>query len=322
MLLVIFSIQPVIELDDDDAADKTNLDGVRMAGAFLCGALLSASAGWLGMMVATDGNVRTTVACTKGSLNDGLTVAFTTGSIMGFTVVGLGLFGVSVMLLLLKANYLGFGPTLQILSGFGFGASAIALFARVAGGIYTKAADVGADLVGKVEAGIDEDDPHNPAVIADNVGDNVGDVAGMGADLFESYVGSIIAACTLAPGAAELLNVDGSYANQFVAFPFILSAVGIVCSLIGTFFVKTSQEGKGWNVKLADLMWGLERGMYMAAVLFLGLGAAVVHVLFGSEADLCLGSFAKTTFAPTMPPTVCRGGFTNMGPMNEIGWKL
>ena len=172
-LLVIFSIQPVIELDDDDAADKTNLDGVRMAGAFLCGALLSASAGWLGMMVATDGNVRTTVACTKGSLNDGLTVAFTTGSIMGFTVVGLGLFGVSVMLLLLKANYLGFGPTLQILSGFGFGASAIALFARVAGGIYTKAADVGADLVGKVEAGIDEDDPHNPAVIADNVGDNV-----------------------------------------------------------------------------------------------------------------------------------------------------
>merc|ERR1719440_1366843 len=164
-LLVIFSIQPVIELDDDDAADKTNLDGVRMAGAFLCGALLSASA---------------------GSLGDGLTVAFTTGSIMGFTVVGLGLFGVSVMLLLLKANYIAsgtsfgpnlpnntFGPALQILSGFGFGASAIALFARVAGGIYTKAADVGADLVGKVEAGIDEDDPHNPAVIADNVGDNV-----------------------------------------------------------------------------------------------------------------------------------------------------
>merc|ERR1719238_1760508 len=197
-LLVIFSIQPVIELDDDDAADKTNLDGVRMAGAFLVGALLSASAGWLGMMVATDGNVRTTVACTKGTLNNGLTVAFTTGSIMGFTVVGLGLFGVSVMLLLLKANYLGFGPTLQILSGFGFGASAIALFARVAGGIYTKAADVGADLVGKVEAGIDEDDPHNPAVIADNVGDNVGDVAGMGADLFESYVGSLIAGVSLA----------------------------------------------------------------------------------------------------------------------------
>merc|ERR1719454_1937027 len=193
-LLAIFSIQPVVELDDDDAADKTNLDGVRMAGAFLCGALLSASAGWLGMMVATDGNVRTTVACTKGSLNDGLTVAFTTGSIMGFTVVGLGLFGVSVMLLLLKANYLGFGPTLQILSGFGFGASAIALFARVAGGIYTKAADVGADLVGKVEAGIDEDSPLNPAVIADNVGD----VAGMGADLFESFVGAIIASATLA----------------------------------------------------------------------------------------------------------------------------
>merc|ERR1719487_1606696 len=234
-LLAIFSIQPVVELDDDDAADKTNLDGVRMAGAFLCGALLSASAGWLGMMVATDGNVRTTVACTKGSLNDGLTVAFTTGSIMGFTVVGLGLFGVSVMLLLLKANYLGFGPTLQILSGFGFGASSIALFARVAGGIYTKAADVGADLVGKAEAGIDEDDPHNPAVIADNVGDNVGDVAGMGADLFESYVGSIIAAATL----------GASHPNTLL-LPFWLADVGVVCSVIGFFAVSTNAEGKGW----------------------------------------------------------------------------
>merc|ERR1719440_2388083 len=247
-LLVIFSIQPGIELDDDDAADKTNLDGVRMAGAFLCGALLSASAGWLGMMVATDGNVRTTVACTKGSLNDGLTVAFTTGSIMGFTVVGLGLFGVSVMLLLLKANYIAsgtsfgptlpnnpFGPALQILSGFGFGASAIALFARVAGGIYSKAADVGADLVGKVEAGIDEDDPHNPAVIADNVGDNVGDVAGMGADLFESYVGSLIAAATLAKRDNE------------IALPFWLSACGVIAAMVGTVAVSTNEKGEGWN---------------------------------------------------------------------------
>merc|ERR1719440_2603886 len=250
-LLVIFSIQPVVELDDDHPdADKTNLDGVRMAGAFLVGALLSASAGWLGMMVATDGNVRTTVACTKGSLNDGLIVAFTTGSIMGFTVVGLGLFGVSVMLLLLKANYLGFGPTLQILSGFGFGASAIALFARVAGGIYTKAADVGADLVGKVEAGIDEDDPHNPAVIADNVGDNVGDVAGMGADLFESYVGSVIASATI-----------GASHQTTLVLPFWLATVGIVCSFCGYFAVSTKQEGKGWDVKLSSLMWALEKGL-------------------------------------------------------------
>ena len=280
-LLVIFSIQPVIELDDDDAADKTNLDGVRMAGAFLCGALLSASAGWLGMMVATDGNVRTTVACTKGSLNDGLTVAFTTGSIMGFTVVGLGLFGVSVMLLLLKANYLGFGPTLQILSGFGFGASAIALFARVAGGIYTKAADVGADLVGKVEAGIDEDDPHNPAVIADNVGDNVGDVAGMGADLFESYVGSIIAAMTLGAAAASSpYNDDYCFADAKTALPLWLASVGIFCAIIGCFAVSTGEEGAGWNSNLGALMWGLEKGMYLAGSLFVGLAAVCCWVLF------------------------------------------
>ena len=152
-----------------------------MAFAFILGAGLSAAAGWLGMMVATDGNVRTTVACAKGTLNDGLQVAFTAGAVMGFTVVGLGLFGLGIAYIILQA---GRAPpeTMQLLSGFGFGASSIALFARVAGGIYTKAADVGADLVGKVEAGIDEDDPHNPAVIADNVGDNVGDVAGMGAD--------------------------------------------------------------------------------------------------------------------------------------------
>merc|ERR1719165_61754 len=246
-LLVIFSIQPVIELDDDDAADKTNLDGVRMAGAFLCGALLSASAGWLGMMVATDGNVRTTVACTKGSLNDGLTVAFTTGSIMGFTVVGLGLFGVSVMLLLLKANYLGFGPTLQILSGFGFGASAIALFARVAGGIYTKA----------------------------------GDVAGMGADLFESYVGSIIAAMTLGAAAASSpYNDDYCFADAKTALPLWLASVGIFCAIIGCFAVSTGEEGAGWNSNLGALMWGLEKGMYLAGSLFVGLAAVCCFILF------------------------------------------
>merc|ERR1740121_821758 len=181
------------------------LDGARIGVAFFLGASLSAGAGWGGMMVATDGNSRTTVACATGTLNDGLTVAFTAGAVMGFTVVGLGLAGVSVVYLLLTIGTTA-PQALQLLSGFGFGASGIALFARVAGGIYTKAADVGADLVGKVEAGIDEDDPHNPAVIADNVGDNVGDVAGMGADLFESYVGSIVACASLGVQAPSILT--------------------------------------------------------------------------------------------------------------------
>ena len=170
-----------------------------VATSFVGGAFLSASAGWWGMMVATDGNAKTTVACAgnkklgkKGTLNDGLSVAFTTGAVMGFAVVGLGLAGVSGCYTILSYLFPNDqARVMQCLAGFGFGASSIALFARVAGGIYTKAADVGADLVGKVEADIDEDDPHNPAVIADNVGDNVGDVAGMGADLFESYVGKL-----------------------------------------------------------------------------------------------------------------------------------
>merc|ERR1711966_73038 len=150
-------------------------------------------------MIATDGNVRTTVACTAGTLNDGLKVAFATGAVMGFTVVALGLGGLSLMYLLVGVGYNN-AETMQVLTGFGFGASSIALFARVAGGIYTKAADVGADLVGKVENSIPEDSAENPATIADNVGDNVGDVAGMGADLFESFVGSVIAAMSLAGG--------------------------------------------------------------------------------------------------------------------------
>lgn len=192
------------------ASKQSFVIGFRVALCFLTGAGLSALAGWCGMAVATDGNVRTTVACTEGTLNDGLVVAFTAGSIMGFAVVGLGLGGLSLVFLFVSTGH-EFQHTMQELAGFGFGASSIALFARVAGGIYTKAADVGADLVGKVEAGIDEDDPHNPAVIADNVGDNVGDVAGMGADLFESYVGSVIAAATLAS-----LEENDPYVNRKV----------------------------------------------------------------------------------------------------------
>lgn len=279
VLLALYSVNPVI----DD-----RLDGPRIGFAFVLGAFLSGSAGWLGMMVATDGNSRTTVACATGTLNDGLTVAFTAGAVMGFTVVGLGLCGVSAAYLVLamgRADGMpGAEQALQLLAGFGFGASSIALFARVAGGIYTKAADVGADLVGKVEAGIDEDDPHNPAVIADNVGDNVGDVAGMGADLFESYVGSIIASATLGVSAPEEFGFEDSDAAYiFISLPFWLSAAGIIASIVGFFFVGTEQEGKGWNVNLGSLMWAFEKGMYVAGFLFLGFAALIICALFRSH---------------------------------------
>merc|ERR1719460_3102259 len=221
----------------------TKLDGVLTTFAFFLGAILSASAGWLGMMVATDGNTRTTAACAgkevkdsqgkvtggTGSLNDGLRVAFKAGSVMGFVVVGLGLVGCAGCFCIL-AMHQGLGKTesLQILAGFGFGASSIALFARAAGGIYTKAADVGADLVGKVEAGIDEDDPHNPAVIADNVGDNVGDVAGMGGDLFGSFAEATCAAMIIAGASGKLgqtTNADAINVNfGAMMYPLILSS--------------------------------------------------------------------------------------------------
>ena len=200
---------------------------------------------------------------------------------------GLGLVGCAGCFCIL-AMHQGLGKTesLQILAGFGFGASSIALFARVAGGIYTKAADVGADLVGKVEAGIDEDDPHNPAVIADNVGDNVGDVAGMGADLFESYVGSIIAAMTLGAAAASSeLNDDYCFADAKTALPLWLASVGIFCAIIGCFAVSTGEKGDGWNSNLGALMWGLEKGMYLAGTLFVGLAAVCCFILFDGAAE-------------------------------------
>ena len=208
--------------------------GPQTAIAFLAGAFASALAGWIGMHTATRAAVRTTEAARTG-LAGALTVAFSSGTVMGMTVVGLGLLGVVGFSQLYGVTEAG----LQSVLGFSFGASSIALFARVGGGIYTKAADVGADLVGKVEAGIPEDDPRNPATIADNVGDNVGDVAGMGADLFESYVGSIIAAMTL--GA---VIVGGEGATGLVYLPMALAGMGIVASIIGTFFVKTENEEK------------------------------------------------------------------------------
>ncbi|MCR3921814.1 MAG: sodium-translocating pyrophosphatase [Firmicutes bacterium] len=213
----------------------------QTAVCYVAGSLASALAGFIGMNIATKANVRTTNAAQHG-INEALTIAFSGGAVMGLSVVGLGLFGLGVL-------YLIFGDP-SIVNGYALGASSIALFARVGGGIYTKAADVGADLVGKVEAGIPEDDPRNPAVIADNVGDNVGDVAGMGADLFESYVGSIIAAITI---GIVLYGMEG------VLVPMIVAATGVLAAILGTFFVK-AKEG----VKLSA---ALERGTLVSGAI-------------------------------------------------------
>jgi K(+)-stimulated pyrophosphate-energized sodium pump len=218
--------------------------------AFILGAFLSALAGNIGMRTATKANVRTAQAATK-SLSRGLQVAFRSGSVMGLSVVGLGVLGIIALMTFYSISGQTLEQALTVLFGFGFGASSIALFARVGGGIYTKAADVGADLVGKVEAGIPEDDPRNPAVIADNVGDNVGDVAGMGADLFESYVGSIISAMAL--GYFALGNING------VTFPLLLAAAGILASIIASFFVRATKD--------SEIQSALRTGLIVASVL-------------------------------------------------------
>ena len=224
---------------------------------FLCGALFSILAGYVGMNVATKANVRTANAARTSGMNKALSVAFSGGSVMGMCVVGLGLLGASVLYMIIGK--------LGVLFGFSLGASSIALFARVGGGIYTKAADVGADLVGKVEAGIPEDDPRNPAVIADNVGDNVGDVAGMGADLFESYVGAIISAMTL--GAVAFSGSKG------VVFPLVIAACGILASVIATFFVRGSE---GANPHKA-----LKLGSYVSALLVVIASVILSKVMLG-----------------------------------------
>jgi len=277
VLLIIYTVDPPTGKHLGGEGDK--VDGIRAGACFLAGAILSASAGWAGMTVATDANVRTTQAADKQGLSVALRVAFTGGAVMGFTVVGLGLFGVSLFFWLMTINRdtitSGLGSTnpgtliaaVDSLASFGFGASSIALFARVAGGIYTKAADVGADLVGKVEMDIPEDDPRNPAVIADNVGDNVGDVAGMGADLFESFVGSIIAAATLANGDATR-----------VALPFWIAGAGIFSSVIG-FFAVSCKDGASQR----QLMMALHKGVILSSTFVLGLSAIIISQLFGHQ---------------------------------------
>ena len=242
---------------------------VPTAGAFVLGAITSAIAGNAGMRIATKANGRTAIAAKEGGLAKALDVAFSGGAVMGLTVVGLGMFMLSLILLISKTV----GINVNDVTGFGMGASSIALFARVGGGIYTKAADVGADLVGKVEAGIPEDDPRNPATIADNVGDNVGDVAGMGADLFESYVGSIIATITL----AYLLPVAD--ATPYVAAPLLISAFGIIASIIATLTVKTD-DGSKVHAKL-------EMGTRIAGLLTIIASFGIIKYL-----ELDMGIFA------------------------------
>src|SRR5665648_259356 len=214
--------------------------GWLTAGLYVIGAFFSVLAGFFGMRVATKGNVRTANAAMEGGMNKALKVAFRSGAVMGLCVAGLGLLGLGTIFIVL-----GVGAA-KVITGFGLGASSMALFGRVGGGIYTKAADVGADLVGKVEAGIPEDDPRNPAVIADNVGDNVGDVAGMGSDLFESYVGAIISAITLAviipvitPSIGSSFTLDAVTGS---VFPLLLSAIGLIASLIGSMCVRGNEK--------------------------------------------------------------------------------
>ena len=235
---------------------------------YLFGALLSVLAGFFGMNVATKGNVRTAAAAKDSGMNKALKVAFRSGAVMGLCVSGLGLLGVGIVV-----TCLDLATVTQCITGFGFGASSMALFGRVGGGIYTKAADVGADLVGKVEAGIPEDDPRNPAVIADNVGDNVGDVAGMGSDLFESYVGSIISVITLAAVAAAQ-NPFGFSRETAATFPLIIAAIGIVASVIGILGVKGKE---GQNPAAA-----LNMGTYLSGIVVIIAAIILSKAMLGT----------------------------------------
>ncbi len=238
--------------------------------AFLTGGFFSGLSGFIGMKIATASNARTANACREG-LNKGLRIAFSAGSVMGFTVVGLGLLDITLWVFLLKFVFkLPDSEVTGAMLTFGMGASSMALFARVGGGIFTKAADVGADLVGKVEAGIPEDDPRNPAVIADNVGDNVGDVAGMGADLYESYVGSVISSCALGVSAYKSFGA--------MALPLCIAAIGVLCSIVGTFLVKTKEKATQ-----KELLGALSRGTNFSAILIAVVSLPLVYFILGKD---------------------------------------
>jgi K(+)-stimulated pyrophosphate-energized sodium pump len=285
--------------------------------AFLTGGCFSALAGFIGMKIATSANARTANAASE-SLNKGLRVAFSSGAVMGFTVVGLGLFDISLWFHLLKyvfrADSFTIGTTMVM---FGMGASAMALFARVGGGIFTKAADVGADLVGKVEAGIPEDDHRNPAVIADNVGDNVGDVAGMGADLYESYVGAILA--TLA------LSTTAGYGWAGMFLPLAIAVVGVVSSVIGTFFIRTKEDADQ-----KALLKTLRTGTYIAAILAAVIAAPLTYfimsgkmgiyvaILCGLAAGCAIGYFTEYFTSETYKPTKKLADASETGPATVI----
>ena len=258
---------------DYDVLDKLGQDRQvpSTAISYLVGAIGSALAGFIGMSIAVRANTRTTVKAQEG-LNPALRTAFSSGAVMGISVVGIGLIGVTVLFWIFK--------DFNIIAGFGFGASSIALFARVGGGIYTKAADVGADLVGKIEQGIPEDDPRNPATIADNVGDNVGDVAGMGADLFESYVGSIIATIALAAagavalGMADISDTKSNFDADLFMLPLLVAFSGIFASIIGTFLVRTKD-----GASMSSLLWSLRYGIFGAGALVLVATGVAVEVM-------------------------------------------
>ena len=270
--------------------------------AFLCGALASGLAGYFGMYIAVRANVRTTQASTL-SLNHGLRVAFASGTVMGTLVVSLALLGIS-LLLILFTNELEPAQAASALAGFGFGGTSIAIFARVGGGIYTKAADVGADLVGKTEAGIPEDDPRNPATIADNVGDNVGDVAGMGSDLFESYASSIIAAISLATlGSGVAANI------QSQIFPLLVAAAGLVIGLLATFLVRT-EEGASQEQLLAAIRRGIYSASVAVAVAVIALAiwlnletSVIIATLSGLIGGVLIGYFTEFFTSAGYSPT-------------------
>ncbi len=301
--------------------------------AFLTGGFFSGLSGFIGMKIATASNARTANAAQK-SLNTGLRVAFSAGGVMGFVVVGLGLFDISFWYFFLKWWFsnpdhlvIAAGQTLEAaqiqaitsaMLTFGMGASSMALFARVGGGIFTKAADVGADLVGKVEAGIPEDDPRNPAVIADNVGDNVGDVAGMGADLYESYVGSIISTGALAVAAG--MGFSG------VTIPMVMAAIGIIASIIGTFFVQTKEGASQKN-----LLSALRRGTWISAALVAVIAFPLIYFVLGSDkiglyvaiicgllAGVLIGFFTEYYTSDTYKPTQKLSATSETGPATII----